>query len=153
MRTDPLTRKRVGSQPVILADLSAAHGAVGIQPAQNVPTTQTVTGANSRIFAGLFGTANPRTNSSAEVAVPGRKALYHYHEGDLFTPGTENYVFDYPFEFPLQTIWGRAFMRKPNTFDPFQPPQVQSNANILINGIGGLVAGQFAMQPLETEGE
>ena len=152
MRTNPFTRNRVGSEPVIPADLSAAHGAVGVQPARQVPTTNTQSGGMNRILAGLFGVSNPRTNSSAQVAVPGKKALYHYHEGDLFTPGTENYVFDYPFEFPLQTIWGIAFLRRPNVFNPLQPNQVYSNPNVVINGIGGLIAGQLVTQPIETDG-
>lgn len=148
-----LLRKRISSEPVIAADYSAPHGTVGVQPAAIAPQMNTISGALARISFGLFGTSDPNANSSAEVVVPGRSALYHYHEGDLFTPGTGNYVFEYPFEFPVQTIWGMGFLRKPNTFNPQQPPQMQAVPNVTINGIGGLIAGQFAMQPLESDGQ
>lgn len=104
-------------------------------------------------MAGIFGQPNnPAANLSAEVSpYPGKQGLYSYSEGDLFTPGSRNWVFHYPFEFPLQSIWGMGFLRKPNTFSPVQPQQVFSQPNVVINGIGGLVAGTFVMQGLETE--
>lgn len=149
----PSLRKRVSSEPVVTADLSAPHGSVGVQPANYPPERNVKSGALSRIMNGLFGTANsPSQTSSAEVN-PNANALYQYHEGDVFTPGTQNYVFEYPFEFPLQTIWGHGFLRTPNTFSPRQPSQVPSPANVMINGIGGLQAGQIATQPLETLGQ
>lgn len=104
---------------------------------------------------GIFGSANPAAwTSSAEVAVPGKQGFYQYYEGDLFTPGTQNYVFEPTTELtPLLPIWGNAFLRRPNSFNPEQPPQIYSNPNIVINGIGGLVAGQFALQGTESDGE
>lgn len=157
MRTHPSERKRYGSEPVILADLSAAHDGVGVLPPPKplYGPPQRV-GAMAAIVAGLFGTATPQNQLSSQVK--GDKgelgkwtqSLYHYHEGDLFTPGTQNYVFDYPFELPMMTIWGNAFLRQPNTFNPLQPPQMMSQPNVMLNGIGGLVAGQMAFQPLES---
>jgi hypothetical protein len=148
-------KKRVASTPVVTADLSAAHGQIGLRPSPQIATTQTKTGALSRLMQGLFGTANPNAwTSSAEVAVPGKGAFYRYYEGDLFTPGTQNYVFEPTTELTaLYTSWGRGFLRRPNTFNPEQPPQVYSNPNVRINGIGGLVAGQFALQGTESEGD
>lgn len=150
-----LLRKRVPSEPVILADYSAAHGDTGVLKPPNTAPPPTLSGALSRIMHGVFGVSNdPRMNLSAEVTpYPGKQGLYHYHEGDLFTPGAENYVFEYPFEYPLQTIWGHAFLRGANSFNPQQPPQIYSQANVRLNGLGGLQAGQFAFQPLETDGE
>jgi len=145
-----LLRKRVPSTPIV----SAASGSLNkpLPPARVPSGRDSQTGALARIAGGLFGSANPAAySSSAEVVTPGPKSLYHFHEGDVFTPGTENYVFEYPFEFPLQTIWGGAFLRRPNVFNPQQPSQVQSNPNVVTNGIGGLVAGQIATQPLESE--
>lgn len=150
----PFLRKRIPSQPVITADLSAAHGTTGVLPPPAPTTPVNRAGALSRILAGAFGTAEPASSSSSfQVRTPGKEALYHYHEGDIFTPGTGNYVFEYPFEFPLQTIWGIGFLRQPNTFPPVQPPQVIANPNVFTNGIGGLIAGQYALQPLESDGQ
>ena len=146
-----LLRKRIPSTPIV----SAPSGTLNkpLAPARAPSGGDSQTGGLSRIASGLFGSSNPASfSSSMEVVTPGPKALYHYHEGDLFTPGTQNYVFDYPFEFPLQTIWGNAFLRRPNVFNPLQPRQIQSDPNIVTNGIGGLVAGQIATQPLESEG-
>lgn len=151
----PQLRKRVGAQPVIAADLSAAHGNVGVQPGPSSARIKTAkSSALARIMNGLFGSAYPADNSSAQVATrPTKTYLYGFHEGDLFTPGTQNYVFEYPFEYPLQTIWGNAFLRRANTFDPEQPPQVYSNPNVQINGLGGLQAGTIVLAPLDTEGQ
>jgi hypothetical protein len=77
-------------------------------------------------------------------------ALYHFHEGDIFFPGAPLYVYEPRFErTPLQGIWGNAFLRVPNTFNPVQPPQVMSVPRVKPNGIGGLQAGTFALEPLE----
>lgn len=151
--TFPALRKRIPSEPVVLADLSAPHGQTGVLAA-TAPTAKTVkSGALSRIMTGVFGSAEPASSSESFQVAQARKALYTYHMGDLFTPGTQNYVFEYPFEFPLQTIWGNAFIRNPNTFKATQPPQVYSNPNVMQNGIGGLVAGQIALQGLESTGQ
>ena len=143
-------KTRIPSTPVVQAEQFAVP-----RPAPSIPTTQTKTGALSRIMQGIFGSANPAAwTSSAEVAVPGKKGFYQYYEGDLFTPGTQNYVFEPTTELTaLYTTWGNAFLRRPNSFNPEQPPQVYSNPNVVINGIGGLVAGQFALQGTESNGE
>ncbi len=108
-----------------------------------------VTGAQVRINQGVFGAATPYANASAEVnpfAVP---HIYRFHEGDLFTPGTGNWVFESGFELPLNTIWGFGFLG-PNKapFDPRQPPQIVALPRVIPNGIGGIQAGQFNFQPL-----
>jgi hypothetical protein len=148
-------KKRVPSQPIVTADLSAPHGQTGLRPGPRIPTTQIKTGALSRIMQGIFGMANPAAwTSSAEVATPGKGAFYQYYEGDLFTPGTQNYVFEPTTELtPIFPNWGNAFLRLPNTFNPEQPPQIYSNPNVVINGIGGLVAGQMALQGTESDGD
>lgn len=80
------------------------------------------------------------------------RSIARFFEGDLFTPGAQNYVYEPVFErTPLQTIWGAGFLRTPNTFSPIQSPQVWSQPNVFTNGIGGLVAGQLVLQPLEEE--
>jgi hypothetical protein len=143
----PSLRKRVPSENVV----NPADGTIDTPlPARYKPQANVQSGAFSRLMNGLFGSAQPPSSSqSAQVAVPPRKGFYHFHEGDQFTAGAPSFAFEYPNELPLLTIWGRSFLRKPNTFLPFQPPQVMSEANIVVNGIGGLQAGQFVLQGLE----
>jgi len=144
-----LLRKRSGSTPSVIdpANAQLPTLAPAYQPQSNV-----VPGAFTRIMNGLFGVSAPQDNSSAQVRIGGPRNFYNFHEGDLFTPGTQNYALEYPFELPVVTLWGNAFLRKPNTFSPIQHPQVYSNPTVRINGIGGLVAGQIAFQPLDTGG-
>jgi len=76
-------------------------------------------------------------------------AIAYYHEGDVFLPGAQNYVYEPTLErTPIQGMWGNAFLRNPNVFNPLQPPQIYSNPNVRTNGIGGLEAGQLIGQPL-----
>lgn len=112
--------------------------------------SEQISGANSRIRLGVFGEGSPTPYAFLDVDPNGAAGIYHYHEGDLFTPGSGNFVFEPNFELPLQTLWGNAFLRKPNTFNPIQPPQIWSQPNVVQNGIGGLQAGQMELQPLLT---
>jgi hypothetical protein len=133
------------------ADASAAHGSVGVRPPRVGPPGKLVAGIG-RIMNGAFGAVNsPGSNLSAEVAKPPKQALYQYYEGELFTPGALNWVFEYPFEYALQTVWGNGFLYRPNYWNPLQPAQPYQNPYIVTNGIGGLVAGQLASQPLLTD--
>ena len=108
------------------------------------------------VFEGLFGRGKNSPDlqrDAAAVAAARKNDFYQYHIGDLFTPGTQNFVFEPTTELtPLTTIWGNAFLRRPNTFKATQPPQVYADYNKFLNGIGGLQAGQFALQPLESSG-
>lgn len=145
----PSLRTRIPSESVVL---NPTDGTVDTPLPASVPPQRNIqTGAFSRLMSGLFGSAQPPSSSqSAQVALPNqRNGFYAFHEGDQFTAGAPSFAFEYPNELPMLTIWGRAFLRKPNTFLPFQPPQVISEANITINGIGGLQAGQFVLQGLE----
>jgi hypothetical protein len=106
-----------------------------------------------RIAMGEFGVGNPFSgNLSAFVNPVGEPGLYFYHEGDIFTPGAQNWVFEPSTELPLQTIWGMAFLRKPNTFNPLQPPQVYAQPTVKNSGLGGLQAGSIELEPLLYEG-
>lgn len=123
---------------------------------KRVPTDILASGM-SRIFQGVFGGASkvqPNTSAPENVIGDTRReaGFYHMHEGDIFNPGTGNWVLD-PFqETALNTIWGHGFLRKPNTFNPVQPPQVYSSPTVTTRGIGGLVAGQIAFQPMIEPG-
>jgi hypothetical protein len=153
MRTFPLLRPRTPQTNVV--DPATATLKPQNLPAPPSTTKFSASGAMALLKAGLFGVSTPQNQLSSQIGLaPGHGAgVYAYHEGDLFTPGTQNYVFDYPWELPMGTIWGHAFLRTPNTFDPLQPPQQYSYANVRLNGIGGLVAGQMALQPLESIGD
>jgi hypothetical protein len=144
----PSLRKRIPSETVV----NPADGTIDAPlPAKIPPQRNFSSGGFSRLMNGLFGVSTGDAGSqSAQVMVPHPKnGFYAFHEGDQFTAGAPSFVFDYPNELPLYTIWGRAFLRKPNTFVPFNEPQMVSQANIVINGIGGLQAGQFVLQGLE----
>ena len=114
--------------------------------------SQPVSGANIRIRQGVFGVGNPAF-TFADVDPNAGTGIYNYHEGDLFTPGAGNFVFEPTFELPIETLWGFGFIRNPNTFSPLQQPQVFSPPTVVNNGIGGLVAGQIALQPLIEDDE
>lgn len=153
MRTFPALRKRTPQTNII--NPATATLQPQALPAPPATTRFSASGAMSLLRAGLFGVATPQNQLSSQILLaPGHGAsVYSFHEGDLFTPGTQNYVFDYPWELPMGTIWGHGFLRTPNTFNPLQPQQLYSNPNVVINGIGGLIAGQMALQPLESTGE
>lgn len=112
-----------------------------------------VVGSNTRIRMGIFGNGSPAYAFADVDPTDKSGGIYSYHEGALFTPGAENFVFEPNFELPMQTIWGRGFIRNPNVFSPIQPQQVYSQPQISINGLGGIISGQMALQPLlMTEG-
>ncbi len=119
---------------------------------KRTPSEPFATGAQIRILMGEFGSGDP---ISGIAEVDARNALYRYHEGDLFTPGAGNFVFEPGYELPLVTVWGKGFIRNPNVFNPLQNPQVWSQPNVNNNGIGGLIAGDMELQGLlnpENEG-
>lgn len=110
--------------------------------------SELVTGAQTRIRMGLFGSGSPAFAAVDVDPNPHTGGVSNYHEGALFSPGTGNFVFESGFENPLQTVWGRGFIRNPNTFKVTQPPQLYSNPQLQQNGLGGLMAGQIIGQPL-----
>jgi len=115
-----------------------------------MPSEQ-ISGAMVRIESGAFGGGDPRYGFAQVDPRASAPGLYFYHEGDLFAPGTGNWVFEPTFELPLYTIWGKAFLRTPNTFKCLQPPQVYSNPTVIQNGVGGLQAGNVQLEPLLIE--
>lgn len=113
-------------------------------------------GGLARILQGAFGViGNPRSGHGMEqVSLDAQKVggIYQLFEADIFTPGTGNWVVDPSFDGPLMTIWGHAFLRRANQFNPIQPPQVYTAAASYLYGIGGQVPGQFITQPLSDPG-
>lgn len=137
----------------------APHDSRGVLTPPVDPTAKPTTfSVFKSVFAGLFGGANPsadivRDQSAVAQGQATRRAqpFYQYHMGDIFTPGTQNFVFEPTTELtPLTTIWGNAFLSKPNAWPVYQPPQKWADYNKYINGIGGLIAGQYALQPLAS---
>lgn len=115
---------------------------------KRIPSQSVATGGLRDILRGVFGIGSPAAQLSSPSQVLAPRGFYHLHEGDLFQPGTQNWVLDPSLETPLQTNWGRGFLRTPNVFNPLQPPQVYSHANIKTNGLGGQIAGNIVLQPL-----
>jgi len=113
--------------------------------------SEIVAGGNTEIRHGSFGSGSPE-NPYAFVNPFGSAGIYSYHEGDIFLPGAQNFVFEPNFELPLVAVWGNAFLRTPNTFKPLQPPQIFANPTLVTNGIGGLQAGSIELEPLLYQG-
>lgn len=107
--------------------------------------SEPVTGGNLRIYSGLFSENVPEMPQVSEAG-----NLYAYHAGDVFDPGSPRYVFEPQFELPLFTIWGKAFTRVANTFNPIQGAQVYAHPHLTMHGLGGLQAGYLQLQPLLT---
>lgn len=132
MRTNPLCRPRHPSQLMITV------------------------GGLMRVAAGAFGLGNPRYGLAMQEVGSARDregGPYNFFEGDLFTPGTGNWVMDPSHETPLFTDWGRAFLRRPNSIMAFQEPQVFANQMAPLFGIGGQIPGQLITQPLSMNQE
>ena len=107
---------------------------------------QIVTNGLARILQGVFGIATPELQMDKEVQ--GTAGYYHFHEGDLFTPGSAVWAADPVYDGPLNTTWGGGFLCGVNQFNPISPVQVYSNPSVLTSGPGGLVHGDVVLQPL-----
>jgi hypothetical protein len=129
MWTHPSTRKRYGSQPVVVA-------------------------AMGRIVNCLFGCASPSQDFQEQADVA-QGAIYRYHQGDLFLPGPTAMVLDPSWETPLFPVWGAGWLNSfPNAFSPLSGAGhvVASNPAIVTRGTGGLSAGQLVLQALTVQG-
>jgi len=116
---------------------------------QRVTAQPFIQGSLAEIMRCAFGCGSPANQLSSPNEVLGIFGnLYQLHEGDLFTPGTGNWVLDPAFDTPLMAIWGHGSNRQPNTFNPFQPVQVIQTNTLTLQGMGGLIAGQMALAPL-----
>lgn len=119
----------------------------------NGPAGPVTAGGISRILAGAFGVGNPIDTSSNQVNPNSiAPSLYSYHEGEVFTPGTQNFVFETNFELPVKTLLGGDGAQGTNYPINAWPvgfvPQVWSNPTVTRQGLGGLQAGTFVQQPL-----
>lgn len=139
MPTNPQLRPRYATNPPF---------GTAVVPKQGFAPPPTKVGGLLRILQGAFGIGAPTSRSSdpGEVISAKPGPLYHMHEGDIFEPGTGNWVLDPAFDGPLMTVWGNGD----------QYPKVWQIANVpvvalptyQVQGIGGTVAGQLALQPL-----
>jgi len=127
MRHPDSLRKRVASEPVV-----------------------TTTGL-AAILQGAFGTATPESVSSSQVGpllTEDMGGIYHFHEGDLFTPGTGNWVKDPDHDTALMTLWGHGFLCRANAFRPEQPPQVYIPVTVPLAAQAGIVVGTWEQENL-----
>lgn len=112
------------------------------------------TGAQELWNAGYFGKGDPTRDLNEVNPFASPQSLYRYHEGFLFSPGAQNFVFEAQNELPIEAIWGQAQMvRKFSYFRTQQPLQLYVQPRTFTNGLGGIEAGQFAFQPLLTGDE
>ncbi len=118
------------------------------------PQALQVSNGAAQILQGIFGVGGPTAYAFADVSLASNMSpVALYHEGDLFTPGAQNFVFESVFEFYPRDLKGNGFYRRANTFSPRQSAQAFTLANTVKSGLGGLQAGQFHMTQLsETEG-
>ena len=130
---------------------------MSLWPLRKRYAAQRVTGAQTRItLGGEFGVGAPQFASAFVDANCKCSGIYHYHEGDIFLPGAQSFVFEPIFETPIKSIWGggggaQGFLiagAGNSFFNPIQPPQVYSLQMVKTSGVGGLQAGQMALQPL-----
>ncbi len=124
MRTHPNLRERIGLQPVA--------GVGGLR----------------QIMAGLFGSGSPTPGIATSTPVQQSSSLYHFHEGDVFLPGTGNWVLDPAFDVPITTIWGNGFLTPANRFSVIQPPPIDYGLPFRVAGLGGTIPGQIIFAPL-----
>ena len=99
----------------------------------------------------------PRGGPVLPEVISGGGGPYHYHQGDIFTPGAQNYVFEPIWEQPIYTLAGgggtaQGVYRGANSFNIRQPPQVWQAQAATIQGLGGLQAGQIFWTPLAGNG-
>lgn len=73
--------------------------------------------------------------------------LYQFHQGAVLTPGTQNLVFEPAFELPTFAV--AQGVKYTPFFAPLQPPQIWQSKAVGVNGLGGIVAGQMALQSLQ----
>jgi hypothetical protein len=144
MRTNPQTRQRYAVNPPF---------GVGVVPKPGFTPPPNKVAGIARIFQGVFGIGSPTSRSSdpneVENAKPG--PLYHMHEGDIFEPGTGNWVLDPAFDGPLMCVWGHGDSY-PKVWSVTDQPVVIALPTYLTNGIGGTIVGQIASgQPLTEE--
>lgn len=109
-------------------------------------------GGIRRILAGAFGTGAP-----VPQIILGQQAapIYAYHEGDIFLPGAESYVFEPMQELPIKGILGQGSDANQGTHYPdARWPVFAASAPLVTRplattqGYGGLQAGAFVQQPL-----
>lgn len=119
------------------------------KPASGNPETS---GGIRRILAGAFGTGAP-----VPQVVLGQQAdpVAMYHEGDIFLPGAESYVFEPTHELPIKGIIGQGSDANQGTHYPdARWPTFPASAPLVTRplattvGYGGLQAGAFVQQPL-----
>lgn len=115
--------------------------------AAHAPQNSQSAGAQQRINDGLFGMG---VLTLPQVNNPGGPFLYH--EGDLFTPGAENFVPEYGFELPVLPIWGHGMMAlNPQQFNPLHPGGGYVFAPATTPaGLGGQITGGIDFTGLEV---
>jgi len=75
--------------------------------------------------------------------------IYNFHRGQILEPGTQNLVFEPGFQLPTFPVAkGVANLQQLRVL---QPPQIVQAQSVPVSGIGGVVAGQIALQQLQMQ--
>lgn len=115
-------------------------------------SAQQGTGGIRRILAGAFGFGAPIPTQVEGLETPSVAA---YHEGDVFLPGAESYVFEPLHELPIKGLLGQGSDVNQATHFPDARWPVFASVAPLVSfplattvGLGGLQAGALVQQPL-----
>ena len=120
-------------------------------PANGSAHPQSGTGGINRILTGAFGVGAPVPSVVYGLTTP---QTGFYHEGDLFNPGTGNYVFEPAHELPMKGIVGQGGTHQGVKYPDGRWPVFAASAPIVSYplatqaGYGGLQAGAIVQQPL-----
>jgi hypothetical protein len=125
--------------------LNSTRGMTALKRRTPITPIAVTVGGLRRILRGVFGTSQPGDLSDEVQVGPG---YFHFHRGDLFSPGTGNWVYEPTHETPLMTAWGHAFLRRANVFRPLQPPPVQVFPSPFAAGLAGIVVGGIELENL-----
>ena len=104
-----------------------------------------------RILAGAFGLGAPNPVVVVGLVTP---SVGVFHEGDVFFPGTGNYVYEPMFELPFKGIVGQGGIFQGVKYPDGRWPTFAAIAPVVsyplgtTAGYGGLQAGAFVQQPL-----
>lgn len=104
-----------------------------------------------RILAGAFGSGAP-----VPQIILGQQAdpVASFHQGDVFLPGAESFVFEPKHELPIKGILGQGGGNQGTHYTDARWPVFAAAAPLVTYplatqvGLGGLQAGAFVQQPL-----
>lgn len=90
-------------------------------------------------------------DSTAEVRLAG---FYHYHQGDVFTPGAQNFALDPAYDWPIQLDNGNGVFRNAFAFRPTSPQTIHTTIAPPYEALRGMIVGGISLEHLQpVEGQ